>query len=331
MKPARFSLKLSTGISAMAMALSLLCATAQAKEDITYLLPAPPTLPAFAPWVIAKQKGYYDQADLNVTFIAARGGVDVAKQVGAGNAMVGGAIGDTPIIVRANNVPVKAIAVLGSGSLTQLAVNAASGVKNIKELKGKSVSVLAYTDTTYYALLGSLEIADMTKKDMDIQAAGPAGVWQLLAKGDVAAMAGVPDWIVSARDAGAKIDLLPPEQHFKSMAQAIIASDDAIKNHPETLRKLVQATLRGQKDIIDNPAEAAKTFAAAVPSYAGKEASLLATFEMYKKYVYGTQAVQGEMDPVRLKMVQDFYVKEGIVPKASALEDLYTNQFVLPR
>lgn len=320
--------KLARSLIAATIALAAIPSQVMAAEDITYLLPAPPTLPAFGPWVIAKHKGYYAAADLNVTFIAARGGVDVAKQVGAGNAIVGGAIGDTPIIVRANNVPVKAIAVLGGGSLTQLAVNTASGVKNIKDLKGKSVSVLAYTDTTYYALLGSLEMADMTKKDLDIQAAGPGGVWQLLAKGDVAAMAGVPDWIVSARDAGAKIDLLPQEQHFKSMAQAIIASDEAIKKHPETLRKLVQATLRGQKDIIDNPAEAAKTFAAAVPSYAGKEASLLATFEMYRKYVYGTQAVQGAMDPVRLKMVQDFYVKEGIVPKASPLDDLYTNQFV---
>ena len=320
--------KFARSFIAAAIAFAGISGQVIAAEDITYLLPAPPTLPAFAPWVIAKHKGYYAASDLNVTFIAARGGVDVAKQVGAGNAMVGGAIGDTPIIVRANNVPVKAIAVIGGGSLTQLAVNTASGVKNIKDLKGKSVSVMAYTDTTYYALLGSLEMADMTKKDLDIQAAGPAGVWQLLAKGDVAAMAGVPEWIVSAREGGAKIELLPPEQHFKSMAQAIIASDESIKKHPDTLRKLVQATLRGQKDIIDNPAEAAKTFAAAVPSYAGKEASLQTTFEMYKKYVYGTQAVQGAMDPVRLKAVQDFYVKEGIVPKASPLDDLYTNQFV---
>ena len=47
------------------------------------------------------------------------GGVDVAKQIGAGNAIIGGAIGDTPIIVRANGVPVKAVAVLGAGALTQ--------------------------------------------------------------------------------------------------------------------------------------------------------------------------------------------------------------------
>ena len=70
-------------------------ASAQAPlQDVLYLLPAPASLPAFAPWMIAKQRGYFAAEGLNVTFQVARGGVDVAKQVGAGNAVVGGAIGD---------------------------------------------------------------------------------------------------------------------------------------------------------------------------------------------------------------------------------------------
>ena len=75
-----------------------------APEEITYLLPAPPNMVAFAPWMIAQQKGFYAEENLKVTFVAAKGGVDVAKQIGAGNAVIGGAIGDTPIIVRANPV-----------------------------------------------------------------------------------------------------------------------------------------------------------------------------------------------------------------------------------
>lgn len=86
-----------------------------APREVTYLLPAPPNSPAFAPWVIAREKGYYADLGLKVTFVAGKGGVDVAKQIGAGNAPVGGAIGDTPIVVRANGIPVKAVAVLGAG------------------------------------------------------------------------------------------------------------------------------------------------------------------------------------------------------------------------
>ena len=101
-----------------------------APEEVTYLLPAPPNSPAFAPWMLAQQKGYYAEENLKVTFVAAKGGVDVAKQIGAGNAIIGGAIGDTPIVVRANGIPVKAIAVLGAGSLTLVGAHAGGDVKN---------------------------------------------------------------------------------------------------------------------------------------------------------------------------------------------------------
>src|SRR3546814_1030743 len=52
--------------------------------------------------MVAQQRGYFKAEGLNVTFQIAKGGVDVAKQVGAGNAVVGGGIGDTSIIVRPN-------------------------------------------------------------------------------------------------------------------------------------------------------------------------------------------------------------------------------------
>ncbi|MEX5491509.1 ABC transporter substrate-binding protein, partial [Pseudomonas fulva] len=73
------------------------------------------------------------------------------------------------------------------------------------------------------------------------------------------AMAGVPDWMVTAEEAGAQIKLIPQEQIFESMAQAILASDDAIKTHPQVVRGVVQATLKGMHDIIQDPRAAAVT------------------------------------------------------------------------
>ncbi|RZI97795.1 MAG: ABC transporter substrate-binding protein, partial [Rubrivivax sp.] len=112
---------------------------AQALQEITYLLPSSSTLPAFGPWVLAQAKGYYKAEGLDVKFVAGRGGVDVAKQVGAGNAVIGGAIGDTPIIARAQGIPVKAVAVLGAGSLMQLVSHADAKIESPRELRGKTV------------------------------------------------------------------------------------------------------------------------------------------------------------------------------------------------
>src|SRR3954467_4534053 len=91
---------------------------AAALETVTYLLPAPLYLPAFGPWVVARERGYYAAEGLDVVFENGKGGADVAKQVGVGNAVVGGATGETAIIVRSNGVPVKSVAVLGGRGLT---------------------------------------------------------------------------------------------------------------------------------------------------------------------------------------------------------------------
>ncbi|WP_314386836.1 ABC transporter substrate-binding protein [Pseudomonas brenneri] len=315
-------------LCALSLGLGIACAAQAQPTKVTYLLPAPPNLPAFAPWIIAKEKGYYAAQDLNLTFIAAKGGVDVAKQIGAGNALLGGAIGDTPIMVRGNGIPVRAVAVLGSGGVTMIATNARDNINSVSDLKGKTVTVMSYSDTTYYALLASLRKAGLGKNDVNIQAAGPAGVWQLFTAHKAQAMAGVPDWVVTAQEAGAQIKLIPQEQIFESMAQAILASDDAIKHHPDVVRGVVQATLQGMRDIIQDPRAAAATFAKAVPTYAGKEDSLEKIFKLYVEHVYANQSVLGHIDPERLDKVRQFYVSEGIVTRETPLEELFTNQFV---
>jgi NitT/TauT family transport system substrate-binding protein len=303
-----------------------LCAHAQGQE-VTYLLPAPAVLPAFGPWMLAQAKGYYAAEGLRVNFVAGRGGVDVAKQVGAGNAVVGGAIGDTPIIARGQGIPVKAVAVLGAGSLMQLVSHEDAKIESPRELKGKTVTAISYTDTTYYALLGMMGKSSLTKSDVDIQAAGPAGVWQQFAAKKAVAMAAVPDWTVSAIDAGAKVSILPADVYFKSMAQAIVASDETIAKNPELVQKLVRATLKGMRDIMRDPKAASIAYVAHVPAHKGKEDYIQRVFEMYNKYVYANQKVLGQMDEGRLAELQKFYVSNGIVPKEVGVKELYTNQF----
>src|SRR5258708_29947182 len=124
----------SLSISALAaiLGIGLWASPATAAEKLTYLLPAPPSLPAFAPWVLAKHLGYYTEAGYDVDFVVARGGVDVAKQIGVGNAAIGGAIGDTPIIVRGNGVPGKAVGGVGGGALPVVGGRKDRGIRKLE-------------------------------------------------------------------------------------------------------------------------------------------------------------------------------------------------------
>lgn len=301
---------------------------ADAAEKVTYLLPAPAFLPAFGPWMLAQQRGYYAQEGLDVTFEAAKGGVDSAKQVGVGNAAIGGAIGDTPILVRANGVPVKAVALLGGGGLMQLVVREDSPIKSPADLKGKTVTVMAFQDTTYYALLGMLAKVGLTKNDIDAQAVGATNVWKLFLAGQSEALASVPDWEGDLLEAGAKIRIIPADQYFQSMGQVVIASDKMIREQPELIRKLVRATLKGWQDVVKDPDGAAVDYVKAVPQRAGQEAQMARVFKLYNQYVYPGQKKPGAIDEERLAGLQDFYLQQGLIEKTTPVKDLYTNQFV---
>jgi NitT/TauT family transport system substrate-binding protein len=301
---------------------------ARADEKITYMFPAPPLLPAFGPIQLAKGKGYFSQAGLDVSYAVGRGGVDVAKEVGAGNVPIGGIVADAPIIVRQNGVPVKMVAVFGGKGFMQLVVRADSHIEKPADLKGKTITVMSYQDTTFYALLGLLASAGLTKDDVDIQAAGPVGVWQMVATGKSVGMAGVPDWIPPVEAAGVAIKVIPTDEFFPHMAQAIAASDQIIKEKPDMVRAFVKAALHGMKDIMDDPAAAATDFVKFVPEWTGKEGQVKEAFDYYDRLVYPGQKELGAIDPERLGKLQDFYLTKGVIQKKTPVDELYTNQFV---
>lgn len=315
-------------IAAAAFALSATAALAQ--EKVTYLFPAPDFLPAFAPFQLAKGKGYFADAGLEVTFQVGKGGADVATQVALGNADLGGGIGDTPIIVRANGLPIRGVALLGGRGLTQLAWRTESGITGPEDFAGKSIGVLAFQDTTYYNLLAVLASVGLSKDDVDIQAVGPGGIIQLNISGDLDGMSGVPEWIAAIEGAGVEMDQTPVDTIFPAMAQAIIASDETIAERPEIVAGFVNAVLQGIRDIMADPAQAAKDYVGMMKQHEGQEAQIEAIMRSYATLIYpeGENQPLGAFDPERITAVQAFYLDSGIVQTAVPVDELYTNEFI---
>jgi NitT/TauT family transport system substrate-binding protein len=315
-------------IAAMACLVLGAALPARADEHVRFLLPTVKELPTFAPYVYAQTHGYFKAEGLDVEFLVGRGGVDVAKQVGAGNADIGEAIGDTSIIVRANGIPVKTVALIGGGGLTQVIVPNVSGINTLQDLRGKTIGVAAYQDTTFYALLGMLASVNMTKADVDAQALGNSALVQMLVSGKIQACACIPDWVVAARDAGLQAHIFSAADYTPSMAQALIASDQLIKEKPELLRKIIRAVLKSFAEFRDHPIEAAKLYAADMPSHKGEEEYLGRVFSFYAQYVYAGQARPGAMDPAKLTKLQDLYLSEGVIRAKLPIDDLYTNDLL---
>src|SRR5881392_3950191 len=290
---------LMAGGAAFGLGLLNAPASSQAPEKVTYLFPAPPILPAFGPIQLAQGKGYFTAAGLEVSFAVGRGSV-----------------ADGPIMVRGNGVPVRIVAVFGGKGFMQLVVREDSGIDKPADLKGKTITVMSYQDTTFYALLGLLASAGLTQNDVNIQSVGPTGVWEFVATGKSVGMAGVPDWIPPVQAAGVKVKVIQTDEYFPHMAQGIAASDQIIKEKPEMVRKFVHAALRGMKDIMDDPEKESDNFVRFVPDWKGKEGAVKFAFNMYATLVYPGQKELGEVNAERLAKLQDFYLAKGFIQKA---------------
>ena len=301
-----------------------------AAKPMTYLLPAPATLPAFLPFMLAQKRSYFAANGLTVTFEAGRGGADVAKQVGVGNADLGGGVGETTMIVRPNGLPIRGVAMLGQRPLFELVTRKAAGVRKIDDLRGKKLGVSSYQDTGYYALLAVLAARGVKRTELQIQQVGVGGVTQLMIAKSLDGIMAVPEWSEAIEAAGVPLDFFPIDRIFPAMAQAIMASDKIIKEKPEVVGGCVKAVLQAVRDCMADPRSAAKDYVAAMPIHAGKEQEIERILRRYVADVYHTDppSALGRFDPARLRTVQKFYFDNKIIQQAVAIDDLYTNQFV---
>ena len=159
---------------------------------------------------------------------------------------------------------------MGGGALTVVVGRKDRGIEKLEDLRGKKISVLAFQDTTYYALLGALASKGITKNDVNAQAVGPAAVASLVVAGTVDACACTPDWEINVKDGVKDAVSLPTKDYFQSMSQAILASDKMIAERPDMVRGIVKATLRGMKFVMDDPDKAALAYVEASPDVQGQ-------------------------------------------------------------
>src|SRR5207253_1657429 len=144
----------------------------------------------------------------------------------------------------------------------------------------------------------------------------------------LAGVAELPDGGPPARAAGVGGKIIPTEQDFPHMAHGMAASDQLIQEKPELVRNFVHAALKGMMENMDERVTAADAFVAFVPDWKGKEAAVKFVLHYYAEHVYPGQRQLGEIDPDRLKNLQDFYVAKGLIQKAAPVGELYSNAFI---
>jgi NitT/TauT family transport system substrate-binding protein len=245
-------------LTALLLCLLPLAAPAQERK-ITFTLDFI-ALGRHAPWYVPITKGYYKQEGLDVTVVPSKGTADAIKAVDGGLAQIG--FIDVPSLVAAGGVAaaIKIVAVnYQKPPYCVFSLNPGANVTTPKDMVG-----LEYGSSTA-SFMPRIAMAFMKMHGLDsstlrvVNIDGAARVPMLAAR----KVQSIDQFVMSepgirraVKDGEAKC-MLFGDHGLDIYSNSIGVREDFLQQNPEVVRGFVRAALRGWKDAMSNPEEAA--------------------------------------------------------------------------
>lgn len=217
----------------------------------------------YAPISAGMEKGFYEEAGIDLSVSTGRGSGDAVKKVAGGGGDFGD--GDIAAVMAArvrNNAPVKCIMSEHTHSPHAFFVLESSGINSVKDLKGKKlVTTPGNSHFLYFPLVakkGGLNPDDVEWLMAD---ATPMGALLMTKQVDSAPMFATHEYVQGKQAAklGEKIKVLPYADYgFEIYSYCIYATEATLAEKPDMVRRFVEATLRSFHWAKEHPEEAAE-------------------------------------------------------------------------
>jgi NitT/TauT family transport system substrate-binding protein len=280
---------------------------------------------------VAIEKGYFAQANLDVSVTSGPGSVDNMKFVAAGRLDYAPVDIGALVVTRANEgVPVRTISVVHQNTMSAILSLQESNIRRPADLVGKT---LADSPASTVRVLFPLYArkAGIDPNQVRWRDAAPPALPALLAAKQVDGIGqfvvGRPLVATAAQKPVAALrysDFLPG-----LLGIGIIASDEKIRSNPGEVRRFTRAINRGLKYAIDNPNDAARILKKYQPlvneQVAAQELRIMKFFvETQGARKYGI----GYIDPQKMKATTSVVASGFRLGSKISYRDIYAGGFV---
>src|SRR2546428_11039503 len=264
----------------------------------------------FAPFYVAQSKGYYKAAGLDVTF---HHGVvnDLIGSMVLGHDNFVFASGDEELVARSKNLQVVDVATIFQRYPGSLIVPADSPIKTLADLKGHTIGEPGPFGATHIGLLALLYQAHLSLSDVKAQSIGFTQVAALLGHKVDAVMGYSNNEPLQLQAHGLNVRTFAVSDYQPLISNGIITLEDTYRNQPQMVRDFVQATLKGLKEVMDNPSEAVEISKTYVPGLVPDQATsvLRATIPLWQS----SNGQPGYNDSATWQSMEQFLVAQKII------------------
>lgn len=284
----------------------------------------------FAPWYVAREKGYFRAAGLEVNFDY-RMDVDALQLVAAGQLDYAIAGGDQVITARAQKIPVIYLASLYAKFPPTIIAKAESQITKPQELKGKKIGLPLY-GTNLLAVKAILRKAGIAESEVQLIDIGYTQVASLTA-GKVDAVVGFANnEPLKLRAGGYAITQINTWDYFPLVGHGLITGEAQIVRSPKQVRQMTQATIKGMRYALQHPDETFQICRKYLPEL-GKEQQkseqqvLLASMRLWEN-AYTRKNGLGQSDPKAWAESQQLMKELGLIKETTPVNKLLNLSFI---
>jgi len=209
----------------------------------------------FAGYYMALEKGYYDEANLQVNIVERDPKQNNIEQVVRGEANYGIAE-STLLLYRAQGYPVNILASIFQHSALIFLAQKKSGIVSPFEMRGKIISYQkGLDDASLLAMLLDAKINhnDYTYAPLDFSN-------MALVRGEVDVMSGyLSDQPFFMKEHGVDVNIINPLSYGIDLyGDNLFTTESELKEHPERAKRFVTASIRGWRYALENKEETIK-------------------------------------------------------------------------
>ncbi|HEV2235865.1 MAG TPA: ABC transporter substrate-binding protein [Ktedonobacterales bacterium] len=299
-----------------------------ARQSLTLGLTYIPDI-QFAPFYVADALGYYRDAGLNVTF---RHGIETNEfallAAGKEDAIFAG--GDETLEARsASGLDLRDVATIFQKYPVALIVPANSPIKTAADLKGRVVGVPGHYGATYTGLLALLSSAHLAPSALTIQDVGFTQVAALLSHRVDAVMGYANNEPLQLQKQGVAVRTLNVWEAQPLVSNGLVVLQSELKSHPDAVKALVSATLKGVQYASAHPADAVRISKAYVPTItdAASQANALAVLQATIPLWQG-KGKAGYNDPAVWQSMASFLTSAGMLKAGADARAAYSNDYL---
>ncbi len=273
----------------------------------------------FAGFYMAKEKGFYKEAGLDVALFEYEAAQDIVESVLSQEREYGVAY-PSLVYEKTEKKDIVLLSALLQSSPYVLASLKSSGIDSIEDFKGKKITIAqAATHTT--SLLSMLRSHGLSFGDM--QRFDPEDDVQKLLNKEVDLIAGFKsNQIYQLQKAEAEINIWDPKEYgFDFYDDLLFTSQKELDEHPQRVEKFLYATLRGYEYAYANQEEAIALILKKYNTQNKSLSDLRYEAQTLKSLAFGDGSGFGEINPVKIQRIMDIYNLFGHIKEKVDLEN----------